>query len=145
MSLETAIQENTKAIYALMEHMKANVAHAQPVTITPATAETPVAVVEPAQAEPVISQTEAEDTPPEDPTPSAPAAAPISKVTPAAKAVSYDDAAKAVTSVAAKKGKPAALELLAKYGAKKLPEVNPANFAELVADAENLLAEVLAA
>lgn len=75
---------------------------------------------------PVSSPAEAA-APAEKPAPEAVAAAPV------AESVTYETAAKAVTSLAQKKGRDAAVAILARFDAKKLPDVKPAQYAELMA------------
>lgn len=53
--------------------------------------------------------------------------------------VDYKTAAEAVTKVSRAKGRPAAIEVLAKFGAAKLPDVKPEQFADVVAACNALL------
>lgn len=50
-----------------------------------------------------------------------------------AEAATYDDAANAVTKLARTKGRDAAIAVLSKFGASKLPEVKPEDFAAVIA------------
>jgi hypothetical protein len=49
---------------------------------------------------------------------------------------SYQDAAEAVTKLARAKGRDAAIRVLAKYGAAKLPEVHAEDYPDLIAACE---------
>ena len=51
----------------------------------------------------------------------------------AAAGVTYEQAAKAVTELAKAKGRDAAVEVLGQFGAKKLPDVKPEHYADLMA------------
>jgi hypothetical protein len=53
-----------------------------------------------------------------------------------ARAPSYQDTADAVTKLARAKGRDAAVAVLAKFGAAKLPDVQPAQFAAVIAACE---------
>lgn len=79
----------------------------------PEAAPTPTTVEEPAAPEQKADTSEAK-------TDSAPAA-------------TYDDAANAVTKLARTKGRDAALAVLSKFGATKLPDVKPEDFAAVIA------------
>lgn len=52
-----------------------------------------------------------------------------------APAATYDDAANAVTKLARTKGRDAAIAVLSQFGATKLPEVKPEDFAAVIAAA----------
>ena len=112
--LEAKVEELTTAIRDLITTIKAGV---------PAT---------PAQLAAVASEaasTARSSKPKASPAPAAPADQPKSTTT-------YEQAAKAVTALIQRKGKPVALALLQKFGAQKLPEVKPERFAEVVAACE---------
>ena len=146
MSLETAIQENTKALYALMEHMKANVAHATPIAVQPVVntvTENAAPVVEEAPATKPTVETPAavEQTQPVAETKSEPKAEPVAEP----QSATREDAQKAVLSLSRKHGKDAAMTLLGEFGAVNLSGVSPEQYAALVAKADQLLAQDVAA
>lgn len=60
-------------------------------------------------------------------------------------AVTYQQAADAVTQLAQAKGRDAAVAVLALFGAKKLPEVHPEDFASVIAACAQALQEEVAA
>lgn len=132
MSLEIAIQENTAAIRALIAAISNGI---------PTTAQQVAAVVEevkaeaPAKAEKKIKPEKAEApkveqaATPEPKEEAAPAADDAPEVT-------YQDAAAAITALSKTKGRDAAVALLKKFGASKLPEVKPEDFAAIVAEAQ---------
>lgn len=135
MSLEIAIQENTVAIRELIAAISNGI---------PTTAQQVAAVVEeanevkaeaPAKTEKKAKaeKTEAVKQEPaatqEQKADAAPAADDAPEVT-------YQDAAAAITQLSKVKGRDAAVALLKKFGASKLPEVKPEDFAAIVADAK---------
>lgn len=132
MYLEQAIQENTAAIRDLIAAIRNGI---------PTSTEQVAVVVQEAQVEEKPAKTEKKgkaekaETPKDEPavTPepkadAAPAADDVPEVT-------YQDAAAAITQLSKVKGRDAAVALLKKYGASKLPEVKPEDFAAIVADA----------
>lgn len=126
MSLEATIQENTQAIRELIAAL------AKGVTPTPAQV---AAVATEAQAEKPApaKKTQAAATQ-ESSTPTASDnSASSSPATPAAEPEpTYQDAAAAITKLSRTKGRDAAVALLAKFGAAKLPDVKPEQFAEII-------------
>lgn len=113
MSLEAVIQQNTDAINRLIGLLSNATAPA--VYDKPTKANTP-------------------EKPPKGPQPEP---GPMPTVAPS-EAVSYEDAKKAILKLSAK-DRNAAVALLAKYGAKKLPDVKPENFADIVIEATEAL------
>lgn len=117
MSLELAIQENTIALRALIAVM----------TSAPAAALNEAA---PAQAaEPVNQTTNVEPITKNQ----------VKKEAPAdqgAEAPTYQATADAVTKLARTKGREVTVDVLAQFGASKLPEVQPEQFAALIAACE---------
>lgn len=89
---------------------------------TPRTAEAVADAAPEKKAESLPSRT----TPPAD----APAASP------AANAPTYQDAAAAITKLSRTKGRDAAVAILTEFGAAKLPDVKPEQFADVIAAAE---------
>jgi hypothetical protein len=63
-------------------------------------------------------------------------AAPAADEGPGEPEVTYQDAAAAITALSKTKGRDAAVALLKKFGASKLPEVKPEDFAAIVAEAK---------
>lgn len=128
MSLEATIQENTAALRDLIAVL-ANGA-------TPTAAQV-AAVVTEAKAEKVeksAKKTQAAATQ-ESPTPTASdnSASSLSATQePDAAAPTYQDAAGAITKLSRTKGRDAAVALLTKFGAAKLPDVKPEQFAEVI-------------
>lgn len=133
MSLEIAIQENTKAIRELIAAISNGI---------PTTAAQVAAVVQEAQVEEKPAKTEKKAKAEKAETPKAETAAtpePKADAAPAADdapEVTYQDAAAAITQLSKVKGRDAAVALLKKFGASKLPEVKPEDFAAIVADAK---------
>lgn len=128
MSLEAAIEANTNAIrdliaaignslHATTAQVAAVVKEAKPKaekkqeTAKPEAASTPTTVEEPAAPEQKADTSE-------------------EKLAP-----TYDDAAKAITALAKAKGREPAMAVLSKFGASKLPEVKPEDFAAVIAAA----------
>ena len=116
MSLEATIAENTAALRELIAALSKGV----PTTV--------------AQVEAVVTEAKAEKTKP---------AAKVEKTEPAkaetfpdGEGVTYQDAAAVITKLSRIKGRDAAVALLAKFGAAKLPDVKPEQFADVI-DAAN--------
>lgn len=128
MSLEATIQENTAALRDLIAVL-ANGA-------TPTAAQV-AAVVTEAKAEKVekpAKKTQAAATQ-ESPTPTASdnsASSSSATQEPDVAAPTYQDAAGAITKLSRTKGRDAAVALLTKFGAAKLPDVKPEQFAEVI-------------
>lgn len=135
MSLEATIQENTNAIRELIAAIKAGV---------PTTAAQVAAVVTEAKPTTAAKETTAKKTTPAEkaePAPTQPtaeagaAAAPEKKDEPSAQAATpnYQATADAVTKLAREKGRDAAVAVLKEFGAAKLPDVKPEQFADVIA------------
>lgn len=118
--LEVAVQENTVALRELIALLKGGAASAAPTAATAPAAPAAPAAAAPRTRKPAETKT--------DPAPAEPekAAAPTT----------YEQAAKAVTSLIQRKGKPAALAVLEKFEAKKLPDIKPERFADVVSMCE---------
>jgi hypothetical protein len=121
MSLELVIEKNTEAIRELIAVIKAgsgvavtNISATEVVERPGKVADAVAPVVKP-EPEPLK---QAESTP-EQPADKSP--------------VTYQEAASAITKLSREKGRDVAIEVLAKFGATKLPEVKPEKFADLVA------------
>ena len=138
MSLEATIQENTNAIRELIAAIKAGV---------PTTAAQVAAVVTEAKPTTAAKETTAKKTTPAEkaePAPTQPtaeavaAAAPEKKDEPSEQAATpnYQATADAVTKLARTKGRDAAVAVLTKFGAAKLPDVKPEQFAAIIAACE---------
>jgi hypothetical protein len=138
MSLEATIAENTAALRELIAAIKAGVptTAAQVAAVveqatdkptTPAKAEAPEAAKPTTKAK----NTQAAATAPA-PQPSTATDAGASTDA-AAPAPTYQDAAAAVTNLAKTKGRDAAVAVLTKFGAAKLPDVKPEQFADVIA------------
>lgn len=129
MSLEQALIDNTAAIRELIAAISNGV---------PTTAQQVAAVVEEAKVEekPVKKgKPEKAETPKQE---VAATPEPKEEVAPAADdapVVTYQDAAAAITALSKAKGRDAAVALLKKFGASKLPEVKEEDFAAIVANA----------
>lgn len=129
MSLEQAIQANTAALRDLI----AAIANGIPTTAQQVAAVVEEAKVEekpakkgkPEKTEAPKQEVAATPEPKEE-------AAPVADDAPEA---TYQDAAAAITALSKAKGRDAAVALLKKFGASKLPEVKPEDFATIVADA----------
>lgn len=130
MSLEKAIQANTEAVLKLTELLAGlNLGTA------PASEEAP------APENKKATKKQAEKPEPEKPEPEKQEAAPEETPEPEAPAeITYQETASKVIELSKTKGRAAAEELLAKYGAKKLTEVDPVLFAQVIQDVEELLA-----
>jgi hypothetical protein len=127
MSLENALQENTAAIRDLIAAMQ-GAPVAAPVVAEPK-AEAPAKTEKKAKAEKAETpKVEAAATP-----------EPKEEVAPVADEdapdATYQDAAQAITALSKIKGRDAAVALLKKFGASKLPEVKPEDFNAIVAAA----------
>jgi hypothetical protein len=138
MSIEQALAENTAAIRALIETIKSGlpVTHAQIQAVAD----------EGAAAEKAEKKTTAPKAEKKTETPKAEAAEP-SAATPeqkaepaAAEAATYQDAASAITKLSRAKGRDAAVAVLQQFGAAKLPDVKPEQFADVIAAAEEAMA-----
>lgn len=140
MSLEATIQENTDAIRELIAAIKAGV---------PTTAAQVAAVVTEAKPEktPAAKETTAKKTTPAEkvePAPTQPIAEAVADAAPEKKdepseqaaAPTYQATADAVTKLAREKGRDAAIGVLSKFGAAKLPDVKPEQFAAVIAACE---------
>ena len=130
MSLEQAIQENTAVLRELIAVMK-GAQVAVPVVVAEETAA--VEETKPAKK----GKPEKAETPKQEPvaTPE-----PKEEVAPAADedegpVATYQDAATAITQLSKVKGRDAAVALLKKFGASKLPEVKPEDFNAIVTEA----------
>jgi membrane-bound ClpP family serine protease len=126
MSLELAITENTNAIRDLI----AALGNGQHVTQAQV-----AAVVKEAKPKAEKKQETAKPEAASTPTTVEPAAAPEPKAENSAQAATYNDAADAVTKLARTKGRDAAIAVLSKFGAAKLPDVKPEDFAAVIAAA----------
>ena len=136
MSLEATIQENTDAIRALIAALANGV---------PTTAAQVAAVVTEAKTEKVESakKTQAAATQ-ESPTPTASdnsASSSSATQEPEAAAPTYQDAAGAITKLSRTKGRDAAVALLYRFKASKLPDVQPDQFAEIIEAANAAMGE----
>jgi hypothetical protein len=148
MSLEALLAENTEAVKALTAAILAQAAAPQS---SGAAHETPQAdLAEPAAPKPARGKARAAaaNAPTVPTATEAQAAAPASKPsappspqptsaqtpdTPAANAPDYETAARAVTALAKACGREAAVAVLAQFGAARLPEVAPEQFAAVIA------------
>ena len=74
-------------------------------------------------------------------TPPAAPAAPVAQAAPAASTAEVEVRGTYIAKIAKVKGKPAAIELLAKFGAKRNQEVKASDHAAFVAEAKTLLGE----
>lgn len=128
MSLEASIAELNTNIVALISVMSGANAPAQPAKKAPKTA--PAAALVAATS----PTTDAAPAP-------QPAAAPTPPATAAAQpAVTIEAARAVVIELGQKKGREAVMALLGKFGASKLPEVQPHLYAAIVADGQAALA-----
>lgn len=129
MSLEQAIQENTAAINRLIAAITNGI---------PTTAQQVAAVVEEAKVEEKPAKkgkAEKAETPKQEVAATPEPKEEVAPVADDAPAVTYQDAAAAITALSKAKGRDAAVALLKKFGASKLPEVKEEDFAAIVADA----------
>lgn len=132
MSIEQAITENTAAIRDLIEAIKNGV---------PTTTAQVEAVAAEAKAEKPKAEKKTEAPKPEAEESSA--ATQEQKDEPAAaegKQPTYEEVAAAITKLSRTKGRDAAVAVLTQFSAKKLPDVAPEQFAEVLAAAEEALA-----
>ena len=139
MSLEKAIQANTEAVLKLTELLAG---------LNQGTA--PASEEAPAPENKKATKKQAEKPEPEKPEPEKQEAAPEETPEPEAQEpesadeapaeITYQETASKVIELSKTKGRAAAEELLAKYDAKKLTEVDPALFAQVIQDVEELLA-----
>jgi hypothetical protein len=143
MSLEIAIQQNTAAINALIEILSKGLGVT---TISPDALEEQVLEKKPLakrvkkEAAPAAPEGEPTSAPsPASTVSDAPEAAAAATAT---KAATYDEAAKAVTAVASKHGRAAALEILerSKPGAKSLRDIDATDYGAVVCACELALA-----
>lgn len=138
MSIEQAIAENTAALNALAEAVRALVGSQAARSCANVAGATGGNISETAAAEPEAKQAKAKKQP--DPAatqePKAESAAAVDEPT-ALEPVTYDQCASAITSLAKGKGRAAAVEVLKSFGAEKLPDVKE--------DAEKLAAIYVAA
>lgn len=136
MSLEVAIQENTNAIRALIAALANGV---------PTTAAQVAAVVTEAKPEKAAKKETAKAEPKAEA--QAAATAETTQAAEAEKALhghannpadapTYQATADAVTKLARTKGREAAVAVLTKFGASKLPDVKPEQFAAVIAECE---------
>lgn len=125
MTLEAAIQENTAVLRELIAAINAQAAGGAALKTATITNKTVEGVKAPT-ASPAPSPAETT----KDPAAPAPAAPNADGAD--AEEVTYQDAAKAVTNLAKAKGRPAAEEVLKQFGANKLPDVKPEDFAAVV-------------
>lgn len=143
--LETVIAENTAALRELIAALRAQATTAPNTGPFPASVGAiPVAVATPAATEPPEglpaptagrARRHRADTATPAPTPAPPpAAAPLNEPLAAVKdlATTYESAAKAVTALIQRKGRPAAVAVLAQFKAAKLIEVPPEHFARVI-------------
>lgn len=120
MSLEATIQENTQAIRELI----AALAHG----ITPTAAQVAAVTGKPPAPEAKPKATpKAEAAPAPTPEP-----APEPEAFPGTTGYTYQDAAAAITKLSRTKGRDAAVALLYRFKASKLPDVQPDQFAEII-------------
>lgn len=139
MSLEATIQENTNAIRELIAAIQAGVpttAAQVAAVVTEAAADKPAK--EEAPAKKPTNAKKVEPAPTQPTAEAVAAAAPEQKGEPSAQAdaPTYQDTADAVTKLARTKGRDAAVAVLSKFGADKLPDVKPEQFAAVIAACE---------
>lgn len=132
MSIEQALAENTAAIRELIEAIKNGV---------PTTTAQVEAVAAEAKAEKPKAEKKTEAPKPEPEAEESSAATQEQKDEPAAaEGITYEAVAAAITKLSRTKGRDAAVGVLAQFDAKKLPDVAPEKFAEVLAAAEEALA-----
>lgn len=130
MSIEQALAENTAAIRELIDAIRNGI---------PTTAAQVAAVAAEAKAETPKVEKKAEAPKPDAEAESA--ATPEQKAEAAdAEPVTYEAVAAAITKLSRAKGRDAAVALLARFDARKLPEVDESRFGEVLAAAEEELA-----
>lgn len=134
MSLERAIQANTEAVLKLTELLAGlNLGTAPASEEAPAPENKKATKKQAEKPEPEKQEAAPEETPePEAQEPESADEAPAE--------ITYQETASKVIELSKTKGRAAAEELLAKYDAKKLTEVDPALFAQVIQDVEELLA-----
>lgn len=134
MSLEKAIQANTEAVLKLTELLAGlNLGTAPASEEAPAPEKKKATKKQAEKPEPEKQEAAPEETPePEAQEPESADEAPAE--------ITYQETASKVIELSKTKGRAAAEELLAKYDAKKLTEVDPALFAQVIQDVEELLA-----
>jgi hypothetical protein len=135
MPLEQAIQENTAALHSLLAFLQSGSAPTlairdggevnQPQAAVGENTASDTAEAPPAKPEVAAKKTAKSSAKAEDEQPATEAAG-----------VTYDQAAKAIQELAKAKGRDAAIEVLKKFGAAKLPEVKESDFAAVVAACE---------
>lgn len=149
MSLEALLAENTEAVKALTAAILAQAAAphqsahdaaqadlAEPAAPKPARGKARAAA---ANAPTVPTATEVQAAAPASKPSAPPSPQPASAQTPdapAANAPDYETAARAVTALAKARGREAAVAVLAQFGAARLPEVAPEQFAAVIAACE---------
>lgn len=122
MSLESTIAENTQALRDLIAALSKGI---------PTTAAQVEAVVTEAK---VVEKTVEKKTQPEE-TKAVEQKVEQAETFPDGEGVTYQDAAAAITKLSRTKGRDAAVALLSKFGAAKLPDVKPEQFADVIAAA----------
>ena len=145
MSLEATIAENTAALRDLIAAIGKGIptTHAQVAAVVAeakpeATAKKPDGAAQTAETKPTATSAAAEQAAREA------AAAAAAQATEAlnghadkpADAPTYQDAANAINALAKAKGRAAAVAVLAAFGAAKLPDVKPEQFADVIAAAQ---------
>lgn len=134
MSLEVAINENTQAIRELI----AALAKGQ----TPTPAQVEAVREEIAQVEKPQAKAKPEPAPEPKPEPTAETSAPTPAETfPDTPSVTYQDAAAAITKLSRTKGRDAAVALLYRFKASKLPDVQPDQYFEIIEAAKAAMGE----
>ena len=126
MSLEVAINENTQAIRELI----AALAKGQ----TPTPAQVEAVREEIAQVEKPQAKAKPEPAPEPKPEPTA-------ETVPDTPSVTYQDAAAAITKLSRTKGRDAAVALLYRFKASKLPDVQPDQYFEIIEAAKAAMGE----
>lgn len=126
MSLEVAINENTQAIRELI----AALAKGQ----TPTPAQVEAVREEIAQVEKPQAKAKPEPAPEPKPEPTA-------ETFPDTPSVTYQDAAAAITKLSRTKGRDAAVALLYRFKASKLPDVQPDQYFEIIEAAKAAMGE----
>jgi hypothetical protein len=137
MSLEATIQENTNAIRALI----AALAQGIPTTaaqVAAVVAETPAVATEVKADKPAkktqAAATQASPTPTASDSSQASSSETVDEPVPV-----YQDASAAIIKLSRSKGRDAAVSVLAKFGAAKLPDVKPEQFAAVIAAANEAM------
>lgn len=143
MSIEVAIQENTAAMRELIAVWSKLNAQAKAIDKSESV-DTVTAAGKPVEAktEKAAKETtkpKAETKPAEAETKAAPAETKPAETETAG--ATYQDAAAAITKLSRTKGRDAAVAILTEFGAAKLPDVKPEQFADVIAAAEAALQE----